>query len=123
MNVARWYNAPPDRPDASNALTQPVAEFSCQGLELDLPVLCWGEDYAWTGRSWDLTPIRRKYRQDDPNQLLQNTYRVLLTRGRDGLVIWVPPIPLLDDTEVALLAAGVRPIPDAGTIVDQAAAI
>lgn len=123
MNVARWYNAPPGQPDASNALTQPVTEFSCQGLELDLPIVCWGEDYRWSGELWNLKPIRRRYQQEDPEQLLRNTYRVLLTRGRDGMVIWIPPVPQLDATEIALLGAGVRPIPDAETIADEAAAV
>jgi DUF2075 family protein len=44
-------------------------------------------------------------------QLLKNTYRVLLTRGRDGFIIWLPPDSRLDETETALLAAGVRPVP------------
>lgn len=123
MKVHKWYNAPPEDPESSNALNQPVTEFSCQGLELDLPILCWGEDMTWTGMSWDLTPIRRRYPQDDPEALLQNTYRVLLTRGRDGLVIFLPPTAALDATEVALLAAGARPIPDTDTLLATATAV
>lgn len=123
MKIARWYNALPHEPDASNALVQPVTEFSCQGLELDLPILCWGEDYRWTGERWDLTPIRRRYRQDDPEQLLRNTYRVLLTRGRDGLVSWLPPEARLDATEIALLGAGVRPIPAVADMAAKVAAV
>ena len=87
-----------------------MTEFQCQGLELDLPILCWGEDYRWVSPGWELHPIRRRYPQDDPNQLLTNAYRVLLTRGRDGLVIFVPPDPLLDATEQALIRAGVEPL-------------
>jgi DUF2075 family protein len=112
MNVAKWYNAPVDDPRSSNALTQPVTEFGCQGLELDLPIVCWGEDYRYDGRAWELTPVRRRYRQDDPAQLLMNTYRVLLTRGRDGMVLFVPPEPRFEQTVIALLAAGVRYIPE-----------
>ena len=119
MNIARWYNASPDHPEASNALVQPVTEFGCQGLELDLPIVCWGEDYRWNGSSWDRSPVRRRYRQDDPEQLLENAYRVLLTRGRDGLVVFVPPSASMDATEVALLAAGVRPIPESQAIVAE----
>lgn len=111
LNVARWYNDPPGKDSSCCALEATVTEFSCQGLELDLPVVCWGEDYAWTGTEWKLTPIHRRYAQVDPKQLLKNVYRVLLTRGRDGMVIFVPPTPVLDQTEVALLAAGVRPVP------------
>ena len=119
MKIDRWYNAPPDDPLASNALTQPVTEFGCQGLELDLPIVCWGEDYVWSSEAWRLTPIKRRYQQDDPLALLRNAYRVLLTRGRDGLVIFVPPDELWDSTEVALLAAGARPIPAADELLNR----
>ncbi len=117
LRVARWYNDPPGKETSCCALESTVTEFSCQGLELDLPVVCWGEDYAWTGSEWTLTPIRRRYVQDDPKQLLKNVYRVLLTRGRDGLVIFLPATPALDNTEIALLAAGVRPVPSEEQVV------
>jgi hypothetical protein len=117
MNVARWYNAPQGDPLSSTALTQPVTEFGCQGLELDFPIVCWGEDMRWVAGGWELRPIRRRYRQDDPEQLLRNAYRVLLTRGRDGLVAFVPDDRVLDETEHILLAAGLKPLP---VIVDVA---
>ena len=46
--------------------------------------------------------------QRDPEQLLKNAYRVLLTRGRDGVVAWVPADSDLNATAHALLAAGMR---------------
>ncbi len=112
MNYGKWYNAGLDDPKSSLHLDQPVTEFGCQGLELDLPILCWGDDFRWTGTDWAKRPIKRRYRQADPEQLLLNSYRVLLTRGREGLVIFVPPVEQLDLTEHALLAAGVRPLPE-----------
>lgn len=117
MNIAKWYNAPSDDPRSCCELQQPVTEFGCQGLELDLPILCWGSDILWRNGQWQLSPVRRRYPQTDPRQLLINTYRVLLTRGRDGVVIWVPPMPTLNETEHILLAAGVRAIPAASAIV------
>jgi DUF2075 family protein len=111
MNVAKWYNAPTNDPKSSNALIQPVTEFGCQGLELDLPILCWGDDYRRMADDWVLKPINRRYKQDDPHALLRNAYRVLLTRGRDGLIIFVPEDTSMDSTENALLAAGVQLLP------------
>lgn len=111
MNIAKWYNLSGDDPKSSNALNQPVTEFGCQGLELDLPIVCWGDDYLWTGDKWSLKPINRRYRQVGPQDLLRNAYRVLMTRGRDGLVIFLPPDEIFDQTEVALLAAGVKLMP------------
>jgi len=111
MNYARWYNGDLADPKSSLHLDQPVTEFGCQGLELDLPIVCWGDDYVWDGRDWRKRPVKRRYRQEDPEGLLTNAYRVLLTRGREGLVVFIPPVEHLDLTEHALLAAGVRPLP------------
>lgn len=110
MKIAKWFNAPPDDPLSCCALTQPATEFQCQGLELDLPIICWGEDYLWSGTEWELHPKRSRIPKRDPEQLLQNTYRVLLTRGRDGLVIFLPPDEQFATTEHVLLAAGVKPL-------------
>lgn len=113
VKLARWYNEPAGHPQSCCALEDVVTEFGCQGLELDLPIVCWGNDYMWNGTSWTIRKVRPKYPLDDHEQIRRNAYRVLLTRGRDGLVIFVPPDPVLDLTEHALLAAGVRPLPDA----------
>ena len=43
--------------------------------------------------------------------LLINTYRVLLTRGRDGLVLFVADEPRMNPVALALEEAGVRPLP------------
>ena len=44
----------------------------------------------------------------DPFQLRVNAYRVLLTRGRDVCVVFIPPIPTLDETFEYLRAAGFK---------------
>jgi DUF2075 family protein len=105
-NIAKWFNAPPHDPKSCCALTQPVTEFQCQGLEVDLPIVCWGDDFVWRRDTWFLQPRRRRYVIQDPDELLRNAYRVLLTRGRDGLVIWVPRDPDLDETAEAIKIAG-----------------
>jgi hypothetical protein len=110
LKVHRWFNAPRDDPLSCCALVAPATEFQCQGLELDLPIICWGDDFVRDGDEWKLRPRRRKFVLEDPEQLLTNVYRVLLTRGREGVVVWVPPVPFLDQTEEALLAAGLRPL-------------
>ena len=42
-----------------------------------------------------------------PGVILQNVYRVLLTRGRDGFIVFVPPDPRFDATAQMLESAGV----------------
>lgn len=91
---ARWFNAPVDDVLSCCALTKPVTEFGCQGLEIDMPIVCWEKDFLWNGTSWDLKS-KFKDREYSPKGMArtyrENTYRVLLTRGRDGMVIFVPP--------------------------------
>jgi len=88
-----------------------VTEFGAQGLELDAVLLAWGTDYAWEGQGWS-SAYARGYKKGakvrNPHQLRMNAYRVLLTRGRDGTVIFVPPLRRLDETYSHLVAAGFR---------------
>jgi len=44
----------------------------------------------------------------DPFQLRVNAYRVLLTRGRDACVVFVPPLAELDETYGYFVEAGFR---------------
>jgi hypothetical protein len=103
-----WFNAPPNDPQSCCALVAPLTEFQVQGLELDLPIVCWAEDYVWHEGRWELRPPRSVYPQQDSAQLLRNAYRVLLTRGRDGLVVFVPPELKFDPTAQALVDAGME---------------
>ena len=93
-----------------------VTEFGCQGLELDGALLAWGTDFVWEGGAWDQSRAR-KYQNPgrirDPYQLRINAYRVLLTRARDGVVVFVPAIPILDGTYEYLGHAGFRDLSDA----------
>ncbi len=58
-----------------------------------------------------LTWIKRgRARALDPHQMRVNAYRVLLTRGREGTVVFVPSDALLDETFEHLLACGFRPL-------------
>jgi hypothetical protein len=110
MKVADWYNRGKGEPGSGCNLELVVTEFGCQGLELDMPVIAWADDLVWTEHGWQKARRRRRYPQRDPEQLKENSYRVLLTRGRDGFVIYVPDARQLDSTENALLAAGVQPL-------------
>jgi Schlafen group 3, DNA/RNA helicase domain len=111
VRTARWYNEPLGHPESCCELRDVVTEFACQGLELDLPIVCWGDDVMWDGRAWRIRRVNTRYPLKDGDQIRLNAYRVLLTRGRDGLVIFIPADAKMDPTEHALLAAGVRPLP------------
>jgi DUF2075 family protein len=41
-----------------------------------------------------------------------NSYRVLLTRGRDGFIVFIPPVADMDIIEKVFKDAGVRKLED-----------
>jgi hypothetical protein len=96
------------RPDirSSNQLEVAASEFECQGLELDWVGLCWGGDFSYdtttdkwafqnfSGSRWGIL------KNEIDQQYLLNTYRVLLTRARRGLVLWIPQGDISDKTRL-----------------------
>ena len=108
IKYSRWYNDPPGEKGSCCNLVDVVTEFGCQGLELDMALVAWGNDLLWNGRAWHMRKMRSRFPQKDPHQLRINSYRVLLTRSRDGLVIYVPEDSTFDLTEHALLASGAQ---------------
>jgi hypothetical protein len=105
---AKWYNANLGEQGSCCNMEEVVTEFGCQGLEIDMAIVAWGNDYLWDGSNWILRKMRTRIPQQDPHQLRLNSYRVLLTRSREGMVVFLPPLPEFDSTEHALLAAGAR---------------
>lgn len=115
-----WYGDDEDAPGdhSCRLLEDCVTEFGAQGLELDGVLLAWGTDLSWTDAGWS-NAHARGYRSKvpirDPYQLRVNAYRVLLTRGRDGTVIFVPKLHELDATHQRLADVGVRSLDDQRT--------
>ena len=88
-----------------------VTEFGAQGLELDAVLLAWGTDLVREDGNWSTVRARgykRGTKVKNPFQLRPNAYRVLLTRGRDGTVAYVPPLDVLDETATYLESCGFR---------------
>jgi DUF2075 family protein len=106
MKIGPWYYDHPDSLGSCCQLQSAATEFQCQGLELDLPIVGWGVDLHWDGRGWQSPPQRRSHAHD-PHKLRMNSYRVLLTRGRDGAVLYVPDGgPAFDASYEVLQRAG-----------------
>ena len=72
-----------------------ATEFECQGLELDWTGVCWGDDFLlndcgnWIYRKLH-GPRWQLFKKEQDQQFLLNKYRVILTRARLGMVLWVP---------------------------------
>jgi DUF2075 family protein len=66
-----------------------------QGLELDWTVVTWDADLRPKGSGWSHHDFRgdrwTNVRNEDNQRFLLNAYRVLLTRARQGMAIFVPP--------------------------------
>jgi len=107
VKYGSWYNDEPNSQLSCCQLKDVVTEFGCQGLELDFPVVCWGGDLHWDGSKWK-SPGQPRSKAKDPHALRVNSYRVLLTRGRDGFIIFIPDVPAAEQTYEALVAAGVK---------------
>ncbi|MFM7231929.1 MAG: DNA/RNA helicase domain-containing protein [bacterium] len=109
MKRALWYNDGPESPHSCCQLKQVATEFSSQGLELDAALLAWGSDYLRASGQWSdrlsggyMDPVR------DRKKLRLNVYRVLLTRGRDATVVYVPKDAVFDETFDWLSECGFR---------------
>ena len=61
-----------------------ATEFETQGLEIDFPVFEWGDKY----NRYTINKIKNSSKEYDI--YLKNSYRVLMTRGRAGMAIYVP---------------------------------
>jgi len=90
-----WFLAPCSDVRSSFQLEVAATEFECQGLELDWVGVCWGGDLViGIDGEWIFQRFRgskwQNYRKDRDQRYLLNKYRVLLTRARQGFVIWVP---------------------------------
>lgn len=113
VNLGPWYGEGDGDTRSCRRLTQCVTEFGAQGLELDAVLLAWGTDLMRIDGRWSNAHAKRHARAahvKDPFQLRLNAYRVLLTRGRDGTVIFVPLRTDLDETAAWLQAHGVKPV-------------
>ncbi|MEN8698420.1 DUF2075 domain-containing protein [Bacillus infantis] len=75
----------PDSPYYCKKLDYAATEFQVQGLELDMAIVYWGDDLKWQNGEWTFNHL--KHDAIDPYQMKLNAYRVLLTRGRDGVII------------------------------------
>jgi hypothetical protein len=90
-----WFLNGKDDVRSSYYLEDVATEFQVQGLELDWACVTWDGDFRYTPNGWQhwsfcgsrWNRIRKAQRQT----YLKNAYRVLLTRARQGMVIFVPP--------------------------------
>jgi hypothetical protein len=95
LDVESWLLNGPEDVRSSHYLELPATEFGIQGLELDWTGVCWGGDLYPSSHGWICRSFRGTrwslVRDQSIRQYILNKYRVLLTRAREGIVVWVPP--------------------------------
>jgi DUF2075 family protein len=123
LSPADWFLNDPADVRSCHYLEDVATEFDIQGLELDWCLIAWDADYRFRdGRfeHWNFSGTRWSRRnQESARRYLENAYRVLLTRARQGMVIFVPEgdssdqtrLPAFyDETYEFLLDCGIQPL-------------
>lgn len=102
LEEAEWFLNGRNDVRSSYYLELAATEYRIQGLELDWVGLCWDLDLGRKNNSWDFKTFSgTKWNNVGKPELRQywiNKYRVLLTRGREGMVIFIPPGSIEDLT-------------------------
>jgi DUF2075 family protein len=95
VDPVQWFLN--DRHDTRSSyyLEDAATEFQVQGLELDWVCVTWDADLRRHSDSWRYQSFRgdawTTIHKDDRKRYLLNAYRVLLTRARQGMIVFVPP--------------------------------
>lgn len=94
LEEEEWFLNGKNDVRSSHYLEIPATEFGVQGLELDWVGVCWDLDLRRSNKKWDFNAFKgtkwQKISKAETQNFLINKYRVLLTRAREGMVIFVP---------------------------------
>ena len=102
ISAPNWFLNNSDDIRSSYFLEEIATEFDIQGLEIDWICLAWDINYYFENGKWNCqyfsgTKWQNIHNENDKTYL-QNAYRVLLTRARQGLIIYIPEGDDLDHT-------------------------
>ena len=102
VSVASWFLNGKDDVRSSYYLEDVVSEFDIQGLELDYSIVAWDADFRFDGTEWTYYNFVgnrwQNVSSEDRRLYLKNAYRVLLTRARQGMIIFIPEGSDTDET-------------------------
>ena len=91
-DIADWMLRPSTDIRSSNMLEEVQNQYQIQGLEIDHAVVCWDLDLRREEGDWACYNVNGDGWQKGTTQLESrlNSYRVLLTRSRLSMIIFVP---------------------------------
>ena len=94
INHVGWFLNEKDNVDSSYFLEVAASEFKAQGREIDYSILAWDADLRRSGKGFDYFKFRgtrwNHVNNMQQQKYLKNAYRVLMTRARQGMIIFVP---------------------------------
>jgi hypothetical protein len=93
-SASNWFLNDRDDIRSSFALEETATEFDIQGLELDWSIIGWDADLRFQDNDFGYFNFRgtrwNNVHSQDRKLYLKNSYRVLLTRARQGMIIFIP---------------------------------
>jgi len=94
INPVHWFLNDARDTRSSYYLEDVATEFHIQGLELDWVCMTWDADLRRVDDDWNYHRFRgtrwTKTHKPERQRYLLNAYRVLLTRARQGMAIFIP---------------------------------
>jgi hypothetical protein len=94
VDPVHWFLSERDDTRSSYYLEDAATEFQVQGLEVDWACVTWDADLRFAESGWTFHDFRgsrwQNIRNLDSQAYLRNAYRVLLTRARQGMVVFIP---------------------------------
>tara|TARA_B100000787_G_C16191989_1_gene298096 strand:- start:99 stop:2063 length:1965 start_codon:yes stop_codon:yes gene_type:complete len=102
IKAPNWFLNPKEDIRSSYFLEEIATEFDIQGLEIDWACLAWGANFHIENKKWCFQNFKgskwQNINQEISKEYLKNTYRVLLTRSRQGMIIFIPNGSEIDHT-------------------------
>ncbi|MCL7763254.1 DUF2075 domain-containing protein [Polaribacter sp. Z014] len=110
ISAPNWFLNSSDDIRSSYFLEDIATEFDIQGLEIDRTCLIWGANFHIDNNDWKHQSFKgtkwMNINQEVSKNYLKNTYRVLLTRARQGVIIFIPSGSDLDHTRPSVFYDG-----------------
>jgi len=102
IDPGNWFLNGPEDVRSAYYLEEVATEFDVQGLEVDWAGVCWDADLRYHDGAWTHQAFKGTKWQNvnsaERQIYLQNAYRVILTRARQGMIIFIPEGDCQDPT-------------------------
>ena len=94
VDAPKWFLNDKNDIRSSSFLEEVATEFDIQGLELDWTCVAWDADLYYSDDRWNYQKFKgTKWQNIGSVEIINylfNSYRVLLTRARQGMILYIP---------------------------------